>query len=74
MELLVIELCSYEDAQYNIRQNGYRLYKYEAEGEDFISVVKDMTENFNCDNILASHDYFEGVCLESEIISIERSI
>ena len=53
--------------------HGARTYVYESTASDFNKVVKEIEENFDCNNIIenTSNDNFEGECLDSEVIKCE---
>ena len=70
MLIKVTEKCLLDD---KIENYGIRTYVYETTTNNFDDAVKEIEENFDCDNIIenTSNDNFEGECLDSEVIKYE---
>ena len=68
MLIKVIEKCLVLDDK--VENYDIRTYVYETTAHNFDDAVKEIEENFDCNNIIenTSNDNFEGECLDSEVI------
>lgn len=71
MILKIKESCEVENLNGSVSEEKIREYLYEVDGKNIIEAINNMNNNFDCDNIIWSHDRFKGSCLDSEIISIK---
>ena len=52
---------------------GRREYIYETNKSTMKDALLDFVDNFNPNNVSENYDSFEGECLDSEIVSIEKA-
>ena len=68
MVLQIIEECDVEDQL----TTGIRKVLYESDKENLLEALNDYENNFNSDRVIESEDFFDGTCMDSEIIEVRN--